>query len=75
MRKPAQVDGLVPDLRTDRLTGDYQVLHIQVIGRPNAAARRLVLGKQQRTRLERKIDQSTLFVRLPNGGCLKCPVG
>jgi hypothetical protein len=75
MSKPAQVDGLGSDLGADQLMGDHQVLHVEVIRGPYVPAGHLVLGQQQRSRLQRKIEKPALLLSLPNRGCLQSGVG
>ena len=55
MSKPAHIQRLCADSGDDHPIRDHEVLHIEVIGGSYAAAGHLVLGQQQRTRLERKI--------------------
>ena len=73
--KPAQVDGLGSDLGADQLMGDHEVLDVEVIGGPYVPAGHLVLGQQQRSRLQRKIEKPALLLSLPNRGCLQSGVG
>jgi len=47
----------------------YEKLHVEVIGGANRAAGHLVPGQHERVRIEREIDQSALFIRLPKGRC------
>jgi hypothetical protein len=54
MKKPAHVQGLLAD-SGPQVIREYQVLHVQVVGGSNGAAGHLVLGQQQRTRLETEI--------------------
>lgn len=49
----------------------YEKLHVEVIGGANRAAGHLVPGQQERVRIEREIDQSALFIRLPKGRCFQ----
>ena len=55
MSKPAHVQRLIPDLGADHVTGERQILHVEMVGGPYGAARHIVLGEQQRTRFEPEI--------------------
>ena len=46
----------------------YEVLHVEVVRRPNRTAGHLVSGEQERVWIEREIDEPALLVRLPKGG-------
>ena len=46
----------------------YEILHVEVISGTNRTAGHLVPGQQERVRVEREIDESALFIRLPKGG-------
>ena len=75
MSEPAEVERLVPNIGTDQVVREHQVLHVEVVGGPHGAAGHLVLGEQQRTRFEREISESALFMRLPRRRCLQRWVG
>lgn len=46
----------------------YEILHVEVISGANRTTGHFVPGQQKGVRIEREIDESALFIRLPKGG-------